>query len=67
MERRDEKLDRYIGKRVKIEFFDGDVLSGNLEFHYGFYFLKNCMDEKKGWTRDDVHFRKSHVKKIEVK
>lgn len=67
MDRKDEKLDRYIDKRVKISFIDGDVLSGILNFHNGFYFLRNCVDEKKGWMRQDTHFRKSHVKKVEEK
>ena len=66
---RDEKLDGLIGKRVTITFTDGDRLSGLLTFdeRMSHYVLKNAIDEKKGFSRNDTAFRKSHVKSIKEK
>lgn len=64
MNRRSEKLDKYLNKRVEITFHDGDVETGILEFgkpYWGFntdeYSLTRNNDP-------DVYFRKSHVKSI---
>ena len=66
---RDEKLDELVGKRVRILFTDGDNLSGLLTYDdaTNLYMLKNVMDEKKGFARQDTAFRKSHVKRISEK
>ena len=57
----DEKLNGLIGKRVRITFWDGDVDEGILERseYSKRYALRR---ELKG----DIHFYKSHVKKVEV-
>ncbi len=68
MNRRDQKLDTFVGKNVEITFFDGDVRTGLLEFN------------RKYWGTDieshmysiscnggDVFFRKTHVRKITEK
>ena len=57
----DERLNALIGKRVRITFWDGDVLTGTLgrsEYHQG-YALKLLLTS-------NLHFYKSHVKKVEV-
>ena len=57
----DERLNSLLGKRVRITFFDGDVYEGILgrSDYSQRYALKR---EAKG----DVHFFKSHVKKVEA-
>ena len=65
---RDKYLDTLEGKRVKVWFKDGDLITGNLTFNEGMgkYRLKNCFDNRKGFVRSDVVFRKSHIKRLEV-
>jgi hypothetical protein len=65
MNRRSEKLDKYINKQVEITFTDGDIVTGILEFdrpHGGLNFGSN----KYSITHDGTHmfFRKTHVKSI---
>ena len=65
MNRRSEKLDKYINKQVEITFTDGDIVTGILEFdrpHSGLNFGSN----KYSITRNGTHmfFRKTHVKSI---
>lgn len=66
MNRRSEKLDQYINKRVKITFADGDSRIGVLGWNEHLeplmlipqrYYLKSS-----DWAY--VSFRKSHVKSI---
>lgn len=56
-----EELNALLGKRVRIKFFDDDVLEGVLGKSM---FRKNLyrIDHNRG----ALTFRKSHVKKIEV-
>lgn len=63
---RSNKLDEYIGKRVKVVFTDGDIIVGILGYDKKSdqYALKNCIDIRKGWVRNDVMFRKSHIKSL---
>ena len=65
---RDNFLDSLEGKRVKIWFKDGDILTGNLMFDadFGKYRLKNTYNIKKGFMQHDIVFRKTHIKKLEV-
>ena len=65
---RDKYLDTLEGKRVKIWYKDGDILTGNLTYIEadGCYALKNCMDFKRGFIRPFMEFRKSHIKRLEV-
>ena len=67
MNHRNSKLDKLLGKRVKVSFTDGDVITGTLKFYEasGFYKLTNCLS-KRGFIVNDTLFRKSHVKEIEV-
>ena len=65
MNRRSEKLDQYLNKQVEITFWDGDIVTGILEFdrpYWGSKFYSN----KYSITYKDTHmfFRKSHVKSI---
>ena len=67
---RDKYLDTLEGKRVKVWFKDGDILTGNLIYVEADkrYALKNCMDFKRGIIRhcSQLEFRKSHIKRVEV-
>ena len=68
MNRRSEKLDQYLNKKVEITFIDGDIVTGILEFdrpHGGLKFGSN----KYSITRNGTHmfFRKSHVKKVRIR
>lgn len=67
MNHRNSKWEKYIGKRVRVSFADGDIITGLLNFddERQFYKLTNCMG-KKGFLVNDTLFRKSHVKEIEV-
>lgn len=65
MNRRSEKLDKFLNKQVEITFIDGDIQTGLLEFnrpYWGTYFNSN----QYSITYKDTHmfFRKSHVKSI---
>lgn len=65
MNRRSEKLDQYLDKKVEITFIDGDIAVGILEFgrpFMGLSFGSNLYSI----TCNGVHmfFRKSHVKSI---
>ena len=65
MNRRSEKLDKYLNKTVQITFFDGEIMTGYLEFGrplLGTPFSSN----EYSITRNGTHmfFRKSHVKSI---
>ena len=65
MNRRSEKLDKYLNKRVQITFHDGDVQTGVLEFdraYWGLPFGSNEYSITNGGTH--MFFRKSHVKSI---
>ena len=64
MTHRSEKLDKHIGKRVRIWFKDNDILVGKLVYDSvgGLYELQNCTDDH--GCRCDTYFRKSHVSKI---
>lgn len=71
----DEKLEKYIGKQVKILAFDGDVFIGyfdhskqdwKTEYESNLpYALRNVIRNDR---QDEAtwHFYKSHIKKIEV-
>ncbi len=53
-------LNRLLGKRVKITFFDNSVVFGVLQratYHLNYYHIEGSKS---------VDFRKTHVKKIEV-
>lgn len=64
MNRRSEKLDKFIGWMVTITFFDGDVKSGILE--YGKPLARGLPpSDYYSFALEDLYFRKSHVKKIE--
>lgn len=69
MNRRSEKLDKFLGKYVSIVFTDGDVKHGLLRFdrphiglsdNSGMYSLEDGVDGKL------TFFRKSHVKIVKV-
>lgn len=67
MNRRSKKLDQYLNKRVEITFFDGNIVTGVLEwdkpcwvgFEHGFN--KYTITSHDGTS---LFFRKSHVKSI---
>lgn len=61
MNRRSEKLDRYLNKRVEITFFDGDVVTGVLEFDKPYF---NGLLGSNSYSIRNIFFRKSHVKSI---
>lgn len=72
--RRSEKLDRFLGKRVEVIFNDGDVVEGTLVFDKpydeGEYVYPNmyALTELDNRYIETLFFRKSHVKSIrEVK
>lgn len=67
MTHRDKRLDKYIGSRMKVTFFDDLQITGRLDFDEsrGCYVLKNVID-KNGMPGYDTVFRKSHVKAINV-
>ena len=54
------KLNEYLGKKVKITFFDNDVKIGILEKSQGLY------ERTHPYKINDLVFCKSHVKKIEA-
>ncbi len=56
-----ELLESYVGKAVRITFFDGDVREGVLELGNGFFY------EPRKYVLGNVCFRLSHIKYIEVK
>ncbi len=65
MNRRSKKLDKHLGKKVKITFIDGSVRIGTLEYgtpHIGLNKPNDlyCLIRQCG----NLHFRKSHVKDI---
>ncbi len=65
MNRRSEKLDKYLSKRVQITFYDGDVETGVLEFGRPYY--KGGLGSNEYSITEDndtLFFRKSHVKSI---
>lgn len=49
-------LNALLDKHIKIEFYDGDVRCGVLE--------KSTAPHIEGYAIGNLHFRKSHVKKI---
>lgn len=65
MNRRSEKLDKYLNKLVEITFIDGDVETGILEFDRAYRGLPFGSNEY-SITHNGTHmfFRKSHVKSI---
>lgn len=65
MNRRSEKLDKYLNKRVEVTFFDGHSRTGVLKWNEHFEPL--MMHPQHYYLRcpeTDVCFRKSHVKSI---
>ena len=71
MNRRSDKLDKFIGKNVEVTFWDGDVREGVLSFNKPYwgtninsnkYSIRYYSDTIIGMT--NLFFRKSHVKKI---
>lgn len=54
-------LESYVGKDVRITFFDGDVREGVLELGNGFFY------EPRKYVLGNVCFRLSNIKYIEVK
>lgn len=61
----EKQMNKYIGKKVKITFFDNDICIGTLakgETYYDFNWVEKGyhLEEKR------LGFKKSHVKKIEV-
>ena len=65
MNRRSEKLDQYLNKRVEITFFDGDIATGILEFNRPYLGLKYGSNMYSITYNDtNMFFRKSHVKSI---
>lgn len=65
MSRRSEKLDQYINKQVEINFIDGIIATGILEFDRpftGLPFGSNMYSITYNGTH--MFFRKSHVKSI---
>lgn len=67
MNHRCGKLDMLLGKRLKITFANGDVITGSLAWDEDeqSYKLKNAIDDKKGFTVKDRLFRKSQADIIE--
>lgn len=68
MNRRSNKLDKFIGKSVIITFFDGDEKEGILEFNkpyadIGLIYGSNQYSITKS-DNTKLFFRKSHVKRI---
>ena len=55
-----ELLESYVGKDVRITFFDGDVREGVLELGNGFFY------EPKKYVVGNLCFRLSHIKTLEV-
>lgn len=65
MNRRSAKLDKYLGKVVTVTFWDGDEITGILEFGRPFAGLKISSNLYSVYNSDgDFFFRKSHVTKI---
>lgn len=64
---RDKRIDEYIGKRVTVTDFTGNVCRGLLTYDEkrDRYRLSNVID-KRGMPSGDYLLRKSHIKKIEV-
>lgn len=55
------ELNEFLGKQVKITFFDGSIGEGTLQrdmYRINYYHVEG---------KNSITFRKSHVKKIEVK
>ena len=67
MSHNDEKIDRYLGKRVTLTDFEGKKIRGTLTYDsdQGKYRMINVIDNK-GFPSGDWLFRKSHIKKIEA-
>ena len=65
MNRRSEKLDKYLNKQVEITFIDGYIVTGILEFDRPYGGL-NFGSNKYSITHNSTHmfFRKSHVKSV---
>jgi hypothetical protein len=66
---RDEKLDRYINKRVTVNLVDSGTFTGVLKYNEikEMYCLSNVFDERRGFPSTDILFRKSLVKNICMK
>ena len=68
MNKRSTKLDKYIGQKVTILFCDGDRYCGVLGWQ-GAYDSNNGLKPFSYYLQlkdTHLHFRKSHVRKIEV-
>lgn len=67
MNRRSEKLDKYLNKLVQITFNDGEIATGYLKFGRSFWGLPSSSNEYSiSYNGTDYYFRKSHVKKVVV-
>ena len=66
MNRRSDKLDKFIGKSVIVTFWGGDEREGILEFNRPYMGLKVGSNRYSLYKPNEVvlFFRKSHVKKI---
>lgn len=66
MNRRSEKLDKFLGKQVEITFFDNDVRQGVLGWNEHLEPLRIIPQRYYLTYSDGTHlcFRKSHVKSI---
>lgn len=64
---RDKHIDKYIGQRVTVTDFQGNVCRGLLTYDEkrDRYRLSNVID-KRGMPSGDYLLRKSHIRKIEV-
>ena len=56
-----ELLERYVGKKVKVVFFDDTTREGVLELGNGFFY------QPKKYVVGNLCFRLSHIKTLEVK
>ena len=65
MNRRSEKLDQYLNKRVEITFIDGYIATGILEFNRPYCGLKSGSNKYSiTYNGATIYFRKSYVKSI---
>ena len=55
-----ELLERYVGKKVKVVFFDDTTREGVLELGNGFFY------QPKKYVVGNLCFRLSHIKTLEV-
>lgn len=68
---RNKKWDEYIGKRVRVEFRDGHILIGVLNYSDGFYKMQSAEYFSQSLKvhriyRTPREFRKSTIKQIDL-